>query len=396
MTSLVRGLGATSSGRALDWLNALVASSQTGFGAFIAVYLTTEAWTQSDIGEALSVGTIAAMASQVPAGALVDRLRSKRLAVAAGGIAVAISALLFAALPSRPSVLVAEVLHGFASCMIGPAIAALSLEFAGHGGLGQRLGRNARWAALGSAAAAAILGGIGTFVSSGAVFWATAGLMLLSLLTLRSLPPGAAMQARRPLEPKMRQALTALLDRRLAVFAGCIALFHLSNAAMLPLIAGELTRGAGGWASLIIAACIVAPQGIVAAVSPWIGGAADRIGRRPLLLLGFGALPLRGVLLSLSSDPATVILVQMLDGISAAVLGVLMPLVAADLTRGTGRFNLCMGLLGLAAGAGATLSTALAGWIADEAGHVAALLSLAAAGVAATVGLLALRETRPA
>lgn len=98
--------------RGLDALNALVAGSQTGFGAFIAVYLTSQAWTQGAIGQALSVGTIAAMLSQVPAGALVDRMRSKRLAVLAGGAAVALSALLFAATPARLPVLLAEVLHG--------------------------------------------------------------------------------------------------------------------------------------------------------------------------------------------------------------------------------------------------------------------------------------------
>ncbi|MBC7799619.1 MAG: MFS transporter, partial [Gemmatimonadaceae bacterium] len=155
--------------RGLDALNALVASSQTGFGAFVAVYLTSQAWTQADIGLALSVGTIAAMVSQLPAGALVDAMRSKRLAIAIGGIAVALSALLFAASSAWASVMAAKVLHGFASCMIGPAIAAVSLELAGRRGLGLRLGRNARFASLGSAAAAVILGGIGTYVSGQAV-----------------------------------------------------------------------------------------------------------------------------------------------------------------------------------------------------------------------------------
>ncbi len=383
--------------RGLDALNALVASSQTGFGAFIAVYLTAQAWTQADIGKALSIGTIVAMLSQLPAGALVDAMRSKRLAIAVGGIAVALSALLFAASSAWIAVLWAEVLHGFASCMIGPAIAAVSLELVGRTGLGVRLGRNARFASIGSAVAAVILGAIGTYVSGAGVFWATAALMALGLLALRALPPP------RPASPTVHVAaetrglpgaIWALLDRRLLVFAACVGLFHLSNAAMLPLVANEVTRNTGASANLVIAACVVAPQAIVAGLSPLVGRTAESWGRRPVLLLGFAALPVRGALLAFGTNPAFVVLVQALDGVSAAVFGVLLPLVAADLTRGTRRFNLCMGLLGLAVGAGATLSTTVAGVVADRFGNGPALLVLAAVGMVAVLGLFALPETR--
>lgn len=384
--------------RGLDALNALVASSQTGFGAFIAVYLTSQAWTQADIGAALSVGTIVAMLSQLPAGALVDAMRSKRVAIAIGGVAVALSALLFALSSAWIAVMAAEVLHGFASCMIGPAIAAISLELAGRAGLGERLGRNARFASIGSASAAVLLGAIGTYVSGEAVFWATAVLMALGLLTLRGLPPPRA-EARARVRDETRGlpgAIWALLDRRLLIFAGCIMLFHLSNAAMLPLVANEVTRSTGSIANLVIAACVVAPQAIVAGLSPLVGRKAEQWGRRPILLLGFLALPVRGVLLSLGNDPVFVVAVQALDGISAAVFGVMLPLVAADLTRGTRRFNLCMGLLGLAIGLGATLSTTAAGLVADWFGNGTALLTLAAVGAAAVLGLLAMPETREA
>jgi len=383
--------------RVLDALNALVASSQTGFGAFIAVYLTAQAWTQADIGEALSLGTIVAMLSQLPAGALVDAMRSKRLAIAMGGIAVAASALLFAASSAWLAVLGAEVLHGFASCMIGPAIAAVSLELTGWAGLGVQLGRNARFSSIGSAVAAVVLGAVGTYLSGAGVFWATAVLMALGLLTLRSLPPPAVELRSAHIAAETRGlpgAIWALLDRRLLVFAACVMLFHLSNAAMLPIVANEVTRSTGARANLVIAACVVVPQAIVAGLSPLVGRTAGSWGRRPLLLLGFAALPVRGVLLSIDANPVYVVLVQALDGVSAAVFGVLLPLVAADLTRGTRHFNLCMGLLGLAVGAGATLSTLAAGLVADRFGNGPALLALAGVGAAAVLGLLALPETR--
>ena len=208
---------ASPNSRRLDALNALVAGGQTGFGAFIAVHLTAQAWTQGDIGQALAVGTVVAMASQVPAGALVDRMRSKRFAVALGATAIGASALLFAATAARLPVLGAEVLHGFASCMIGPAIAAISLQRAGHGGLGERLGRNARYASLGSAAAALALGGIGAWLPGGAVFWATAAMMAAGLGVAVTMPDGPAAAARAGTPPpvRVRTCSTAAGLRRL-------------------------------------------------------------------------------------------------------------------------------------------------------------------------------------
>ena len=383
--------------RGLDALNLLVAGSQTGFGPFVAVYLTSQAWTQAHIGEALSLGMAVMMLSQLPAGALVDLMRSKRLAVALGGAAVAASALLLGASPTPVSVLAAEILHGFASSLIGPAIAALSVAAAGWTGLGERLGRNARFASLGGAGAAILLGWVGTYVSGRAVFAVTAALMLLGLLAVPFLRSGAtpAMPRTAPVLSRRDGYLRTLLDKRLLRFAACVALFQLANAAMLPLVAGELTRANGASANLVIAACVVAPQALVALFSPWIGRMADRVGRRPLLLIGFAAVPVRGALLAAAgTDPLLVVPVQALDGVSAAALGVLLPLVAADLAQGRGGFNLRIGFLGLAAGVGATLSTILAGWAAQRLGPGGTLLALAAAGAVAIPGVWILGETR--
>jgi MFS family permease len=382
--------------RALDWFNFLVANVQTGFGAFVAVHLTAAAWTQGQIGLVLSVGTIAAIASQVPAGALVDAMHSKRLAALLACIAIAASALLIGAWPVELSVWTAKILHGFASSMLMPAIAAISLLLVGHAALGERLGRNSRYAAIGSAVAAAVMGVFGTYVSEASVFYLTAALMLPALMVLRAidLPPAAPTTAPAGHGGALADALRLLSDRRLLGFALAVALFHLANAAQLPLIATEATAQAGSYASLVVAACIVLPQLLVAGMAPAVGRWAQRIGRRPVLAATFLAVPLRAALLALSDTPAMLIAVQALDGISAAGFGVLVPLVAADLTRGTGRFNLCLGLFGLMSALGATLSTALGGMVADAAGTSAALWVLAACGLAcvAVVGL-AVTET---
>jgi MFS family permease len=389
--------------RALDWLNFFLANVQTGFGPFIASYLTANKWTQGEIGVALSVGTATAMLSQVPAGALIDALRNKKGAGAAAIIAIAACALLLAASPTLLPVLAAELFHGFASCMLTPAIAAISFALVGHRALGDRLGRNARFASIGSAFAAAAMGAFGEYSSARAVFWLTAALTVPALIALSMIEhTGHAADARgeprpnSPPEPEHRESIGSLLrDRRVLIFAACIALFHLSNAAMLNLAAGEVTAHMSDNVQLVIAACIIVPQMVVAALSPWVGRSAERWGRRPLLLFGFAALPVRALLFAGVSSPYLLVPVQLFDGISAAVFGVMLPLIAADVAGGKGHYNLCIGLFGLTAGIGATLSTLAAGFVADRFGNTVSFIGLAAAGALAVLLVwAALPETR--
>ncbi|CAN7368343.1 MFS transporter [Trinickia sp. LjRoot230] len=384
--------------RALDWLNFFLANVQTGFGPFIASYLTSHKWTQGEIGVALSVGTATAMLSQVPAGALIDALRNKKGAAVVAIISIAACALLLAASPTLLPVLTAEIFHGFASCMLTPAIAAISFALVGRHGLGDRLGRNARFASIGSAVAAAAMGAFGEYFSARSVFWLTAALSVPALLALSMIentgriapPPGAP-----PVAHKRGSMSELLHDKRVLIFAACIALFHLSNAAMLNLAAGEVTTHMSDNVQLVIAACIIVPQAVVAALSPWVGRSAERWGRRPLLLFGFAALPLRALLFAGVSSPYLLVPVQMLDGISAAVFGVMLPLIAADVAGEKGHYNLCIGFFGLTAGIGATLSTLLAGFISDHFGNTISFFGLAAAGALAVVLVwAALPETR--
>ena len=418
----------------LDLLNFFVANLQTAFGPFVSVYLTTQAWTQGQIGLALSIGTVASMASQIPAGALVDHLAGKRGAAAAAIAAVIAGALLLAVWPARLPVAAAEVLHGFASCVLTPAIAAISLAAAESGGIaaGERFGRNARWASIGSGVAAGLMGACGYWISARAVFLLAAALAVPGLLALRMIRPDAVP----PVDPASRAAIPAgafpsaradapavraragaaggpqrpspaaaapvrlpvralLADRRLLAFSASVGLFVLANGAMLPLAASEATSQIGARAQLVIAACSVLPQLLVALLSPEVGRVAELSGRRRLLLIGFAALPVRGVLLSMQLGPYALIAIEALDGISAASFGVLLPLVAADITRGTGRFNLCMGFLGLWIAGAATLSTALGGLVAERASTSTAFLALAGAGAAGTLLVWAVMpETR--
>ena len=390
-------------GRALDWFNLFVANIQTGFGPFIAVYLISQRWTQTAIGVALSIGTIAAMASQVPAGALVDAIPNKTRVAAFSVIAFTACALMFAIYPIPLFVYLAEVLHGLSSCTLGPATAAMSLVIAGRFGMALRLGRNARYAAIGNGLGAALMGACGQYVSERAVFYLTAALTLPALAALLPLRRVAIARdealdeaALSSAAPRGRaQLLKVLSDRRLLIFCACAMLFTFANAPMLMLMSGSMTAKVGN-PSLLIAACIVLPQIIVALASPAAGRMAEARGRRSVLLLGFSALPLRALIFAASSNPILVIAVQALDGVGGACFGVMMPLIVSDVAGRSRHFNLSLGLIGFGVGIGGTLSTPAAGWLADHFGLRVAFYALAAVGaLAVLLVLFAMPETRP-
>jgi MFS family permease len=392
-----------SSKRGLDWFAFFVADMQTGFGPFLSVYLTTQKWTQVDIGLVLSIGSLASLIGQVPGGWLVDRVPSKRRVAALAVVGIGVSALLIALIPVFATIAVAKLLHVAASSVLGPAVAAITLGLVGHASVGPRLGRNARFAATGNGLAAGVMGAFGYFVSAQAVFFVTAVLVIPALLALRQIrerdvDPISADGGIDASETNQRAASLGRFFRRpgLMVLVACVMLFHLANAAMLPLVGSDVTARSGRWATVLVAACIIAPQVIVAVISPSVGQLAQTWGRRPVLLLGFAALPVRGVLLALTNNPYMVVAVQALDGISGAVMGVLVPLALADIARGTGRFNLAQGIVGSATGIGATLSTIGAGYLADRFGIPSAFWGLAGMGVLALLLLFAMMpETRP-
>jgi MFS family permease len=390
--------------RGLDWFVFFVADVQTGFGPFVAVYLTEHKWTQIDIGLVLTVGGITALIGQMPGGAIVDAARSERFVAGIGVAAIAISALAYAVSPIFPVVLAAAVLQAAASCLVGPAIAAISLGLVGHDGIGERLGRNARFASLGTGFAAAAMGAWGYLLSVRAVYFITAALLGPALLALwhissQEIDPERAHGGPRdqPHSRVLPEIIGIARRRALLIFAGCLMLFHFANAAMLPLMGSVLTTRSSQWAILMIAASMVGPQLIVALFSTWVGEKARTWGRRPLLLAAFAALPVRGFLFAVVTNPVLLVAVQLLDGITAAVFAVLVPLVIADVTRGTGHFNLGQGIVGTTIGIGASMSPTYAGWLSDHYSSKIAFLGLTAiavAGFAAT--WLMMPETKPA
>jgi MFS family permease len=376
---------------ALDGVNFFVAGVLAGFGPFVALVLGGQGWSQERIGLVLSAGGIAGLLAQLPGGELLDVVQSKRLLVAAGTVMVGLGALIIALWPEFIPVSVALMLQGITGGFLGPGIASISLGLVGHHLLGERLGRNQRFKSTGSLTAAGVFGLLGYFLSNRDILLTTAALVLPALIGLARIRAsdihfgrscGAPNHHHSTRPPRVRRR-ELWKNRYLLIFAGCLFLFQIVDASILPLIGGTLAHSEGSGSALILSGLVIVPQILVALSAPWAGRQAKSWGRRPLLLIGFGALPIRAVLFALIADPTLLVAVQILDGISGTMLGVLQALIIADLTSGTGRFNLAQGLVGVISGIGASISTTFSGLIAESVGRATGFLVMALIGCVA-------------
>jgi MFS family permease len=387
--------------RGLDWLNFFLADVQTGVGPFLAIYLAGYGWNEERVGLALTVGGIAGILAQTPAGGLVDQVHRKRTLIAAGIGALALGALLIAFVPTYWSVMSAQVLIGGTSSIFGPAICAISLGIVGHRVFDARQGRNQSFNSAGNVVAAVSMGVLGYFVSNRSIFFFVAVCTLPTLFALRTIRADEidyerARGANEDGEDGKPVGAAALLkERPLLIFLICAVMFHFANAAMLPLLGEMLAKGHGRSSMMFMSACVVTTQFIITLIAAWCGRKASSWGRKPLLLIAFGVLPIRAVLYTVTSNTVALVAIQILDGVGAGIFGVVSVLVIADLTRGSGRFNITLGAISTAVGIGAALSQTIAGTIVHHFSFDAGFLFLAAiAAIAFSVLYLFMPETR--
>jgi MFS family permease len=392
--------------RALDAANFFLADVRDGLGPYLAIYLlTVQRWDEASIGVVMSIATAAGLVAQTPAGALVDATRAKRAIVAAAALLVIGASLALPWLPQFLPVAITQAAAHAASAVFGPAIAAITLGLVGHAAFTRRVGRNESFNHAGNACAAAIAGLAAWRWGPAVVFYLLAAMAMLSLVSVLAIAPRAidhdlarGLHDATPGRPAPDQpaGLAVLLTfRPLLVFAVSVVLFHLANAAMLPLVGQKLALHDKNLGTSLMSACIVAAQIVMVPMAMLVGVRADRWGRKPLFLAGLAILPIRGALYTLSDNAFWLVGVQLLDGVGAGIYGAIFPVIVADLMRGTGRFNIAQGAVITAQGVGAALSTTLAGLVVVHAGYSAAFLTLAAvAGAGFLVFLLAMPETR--
>jgi MFS family permease len=381
----------------LDALTFLMADVRDGVGPYLSVFLRGGLhWQPGPIGIAMATGSITAAICQIPAGLLVDSVRAKRLLVAISGLMVGLGCLLVVLIPKPVVVVSVQAVLGAASAIIPPALASLSLGIVGGKLFPARVSRNESFNHGGNFAAAILAGIIGQRFGYHWIFY------LVCLFALGSV---AAVALIRPQEinhviarggddqdlptetaktKKTRATPIAdLLKRReLMIFLTSVVLFHFGNAAMLPMAGQILAKTHPGADIIALSACIITAQLVMTGVAATAGWAMRRgIGRKTIFLVAFVTLPIRGFLFTLTDSPLGVVAIQLLDGVAAGIFGVISIIIAADLMRGTGRFNLAQGLVALSTGLGAAASNVCAGFVVQVFGYAPGFFTLAAVAV---------------
>jgi predicted MFS family arabinose efflux permease len=387
---------------ALDCLNFFLADVRGGLGPYVGVFLITQAhWDQATLGGVLTVSGLLGITLHTPIGALIDATRAKRGLIVAGVALLAASGVAIVLAPVWPVVLGADIGMAVLGAIFGPTVAAITLGLVLPGALAMRLGRNAAADRAGNIFIAGLAGFVGWWLSQRAVFYLVPLFACLSAAAVLAIPARAIDHERARGFAGAQEGESQPLawrhlfeSRPLLVLATSAALFHFANAPMLPMLGQKLALAHRGEETVWLSASIVTAQFVVIPVAMLVGAMADTWGRKPILLLGFAVLPIRGVLYTLSDDAIWLVAVQIFDGISMGIYGTLLPLILADVMRGTGRYNVSQGIVGTVQGVGGSLSNVAAGLIVVSHGYNAAFLALAAVAAAAfLLVLLALPET---
>lgn len=385
--------------RALDALAFFAPDIQGGVGPFLTVFMaSTLAWDPQRIGTVMFTSALMGLLVQAPAGALIDRVRHKPRWIAGAVALIALCLVIMANWPSYGMILAGQSVIGAAGTLVAPALAATSLGLVGRSGLDSRVGRNAAITAAGT-----VLWALGTgFVSRAfgphAMFFYAVAMAVPTV--------AAAMFIRhQDIDPRLARgadheagALPAhgqWHDRRLVVQLVCAFLFHLANAAMLTLVAQKVSTRTGNASAMWLSGGVIVTQLVTIPIGLAVGRWAPRLARKPIFLVGFAVLPVRGLLYLLLDSPTEWLWLQVLDGVGAGIFGIMLTLMIGDLTRGSGHFNFALGIGAATVGLGAALSNLVAGTVAHMAGYGTAFLLLAGiATVALMLFALAMPETQ--
>ncbi|GAB3740588.1 MFS transporter [Hymenobacter agri] len=435
--------------QALAPLNLFLADVRDGVGPYLAIYLlSVRHWQPGAIGLAMSLPGLVAVLLQTPAGSLVDTSTHKRRLLVLASVVVAVSCVAAVTFVSPPVIYATQMLTGAATTIYAPVVAAITLGLVGHRRFAQQTGRNEAWNHGGNVLAAILAGLIGYYWRYEGIFYLVAVMCALGCWSALRINPqdidndlargqgadqpetdeietagkepaakeSAAAKAI-PKAPKDSAAKSSaeadpaaekdggqtagfrqvLGNPRILRFAIAVVLFHFANAAMLPLVGQKLALSNQKASALFMSACIIVAQLVMIPVAAWVSRRAPDAGRKPVFLLAFAVLPVRGVLYTLSNNAYFLVGVQMLDGLAGGIFGVISVIMIADLTRGTGRFNFVQGAIATALGIGASLSTVGAGYLVQHFGYRVGFLALAAvAAVALAFFWFFVEESNPA
>ncbi len=383
---------------ALQALNFFMADMEAGMGPFLGVLLAGRDWTTGTIGAVITLSAIVGMLTVAPAGALIDATTRKRACVVVVGLgAVAASAVIL--ISGRFWVVAAaQSVMCISGATIAPAVIGITLGLVGQAGFTAQNGRNQAYNHAGNMVGAAASGLVGWVFGYAGVFWLSVGFAGLAILSVLAIPAaridnhiarGEAAEAGRPPIKGMRVLLES---RPLLALAAALVLFHLGNAAMLPLY-GLAVVATHANPFITVAETVVVAQGVMIVASLVAMRIAQRHGYWPAILIAFGALPVRALLAASTITTWGVIPVQILDGVGTGMLSAAVPGLVAGVLEGTGHINVGQGAIMAAQGLGGALSPVLGGVVAQHLGFPVAFAMLGALSLGSLVIWVGLAAT---
>lgn len=375
--------------RSLLGLTALVffmSDVRDGIGPFLAIYLkSTLNWDTQKTGMALASMSIAAAFMQLPSGLFVDSTKFKRLILALSAGLISIGCLIILFFPSLLNIILAQSLIGIASAVIPPAIAAITIGLVGRSVFPKRVSINEAWNHAGNLVTALAAGVLGQLLGHNwilyvACFFASMSIFSILFINPKEIDHSAARELSSSTS-KPESLLHLLKQKSILIFCLSIVLFHLGNAAQLPLVGQLLAKQNPDIDALFMAASIILAQFVMIGVAYTVGLYMNSFGRKPIFLIAFLILPIRALLYTLTTNPVWLLAIQLLDGIGAGIFGVIAIVIVSDLSKGTGRFNFFQGMVALCTGIGAALSNLIAGSIVKLGGFNIGFLSLSLVSV---------------
>jgi MFS family permease len=372
-------------------VNFFMADMQSGIGPFVGIFLLERGWATGSIGTVLAIGNIAGLLITTPFGGLIDASHHKRIWVIVPGIAVVAGSSIILISQNFWAVAASQIATSVAGSAIVPAVTGITLGIVGQRGFNRQNGRNQAFNHAGNMVGAGVSGLLGWQFGYFDVFLLSAVFGAITVACVLLIPSGSiddrAARGSKEEDPDSQpDALTVLLRHKtLLVLALALAVFHLGNAAIVPLFGMSAVANSEANGPGLVATTIVIAQGVMVIASIVAMRVAEKRNYWLLLLGSFLVLPLRGVLAFFFTGWWGVVPVEILDGIGTGLQSVAVPGMVARSLYGTGRINLAQGAVITIQGAGAAFSPALGGWIAQTIGFSPAFLVLGGFGIAAVI-----------
>ncbi|HFN1303999.1 TPA: MFS transporter [Klebsiella quasipneumoniae subsp. similipneumoniae] len=357
--------------RALCLTSFFIADVRDGLGPFLGIFLTQRHWQAEDIGLLMTVGGVAGLLATLPAGFITDTSRHKRVLLAGVCLAITLTTLLLWFSQKTSVVALSQVASGICAAFVGPLIAGITLGLTRQRGFSAQMGKNEAFNHAGNFFTALIAGAIAWYWGIGGIFILMACTTLFTLIALLAIRSSDIDDdAARGLESAVTPAVPgfAILFRHtpLLIAGVTLMLFHLANAALLPMLSMRIAAAPGHLnPGLFAAATVIISQVVMIPVAIRVAGSIDKYGYWRCILLALLIMPIRAAL-------------------AAGILGVAVPSFIVSLLRGSGHVNAGQSVVMLMQGAGAAMSPALTGAIAGRYSFATAF------GVLSVIALVAL------